>query len=200
VNRRGAQFGVTSAANLVILALGLGICTMLRLARFFPNNDPIMAVTLPYAKRGRVAAFVFPALAMVLFDLLSRRVGIWTLVTAGTYGLIGLGFSCLYSKRAAHGRGVGRGTFFVSGIIGVLIFDFVTGPVMSSALFHMTFAQAFVGQVPFTLKHLVSVSLYAIVVSPLLDWALTNVERGEGAIRNWIAQEGRKRPELPAGS
>ena len=177
-------------ARLAVFGLGLGISTALRLARFFPNNDPIMAVTLPYAKRGRVAAFVFPVLAMVLFDLLSRRVGIWTLVTAGTYGLIGLGFSSLYSRRAAHGRVVGRGTFFLSGIVGVLIFDFVTGPAMSSALFQVTFAQAFVGQVPFTLKHLVSVSLYAVVVSPLLDWALGRVERGAGAIRSWIAEEG----------
>jgi hypothetical protein len=190
VNRRGAQFGITSIARLAVFGLGLGISTALRLARFFPNNDPIMAVTLPYAKRGRVAAFVFPVLAMVLFDLLSRRVGIWTLVTAGTYGLLGLGFSSLYSSRAARGRVVGRGTFFLSGIAGVLIFDFVTGPVMSSALFQMTFAQAFVGQVPFTLKHLVSVSLYTIVVSPLLDWALGRVECGEGAIRSWIAEEG----------
>jgi uncharacterized membrane protein len=176
-------------ARLAVFGLGLGISTALRWARFFPNNDPIMAVTLPYAKRGRVAAAAFPALAMVLFDLLSRRVGIWTLVTAGTYGLIGLGFSYLYSKRAARGQAVGRGTFFLSGIVGVLLFDFVTGPVMSSALFHMSFAQAFVGQVPFTLKHLVSVSLYAAVVSPLLDWALGRVERAEGAIRSRFAAE-----------
>jgi len=189
VNRRGAQLGIASIARLAVFGLGLGISTALRWARFFPNNDPIMAVTLPYAKRGRVAAFVFPALAMVLFDLLSRRVGIWTLVTAGTYGFIGLGFSYLYSKRAARGQVVGRGTFFLSGIAGVLLFDFVTGPVMSSALFHMSFAQAFVGQVPFTLKHLVSVSLYAVVVSPLLDWALGRVERVEGAIRSRFAAE-----------
>jgi hypothetical protein len=189
VNRRGAQLGIASIARLAAFGLGLGVSTALRWARFFPNNDPIMAVTLPYAKRGRVAAAAFPALAMVLFDLLSRRVGIWTLVTAGTYGLIGLGFSSLYSKRAAHGRVVGRGTFFLSGIAGVLVFDFITGPVMSSALFQMSFAQAFVGQVPFTIKHLVSVSLYAVVVSPLLDWALGRVERVEGAIRSRFAAE-----------
>jgi hypothetical protein len=189
VNRRGAQLGIASIARLAAFGLGLGVSTALRWARFFPNNDPIMAVTLPYAKRGRVAAAAFPALAMVLFDLLSRRVGIWTLVTAGTYGLIGLGFSSLYSKRAAHGRVVGRGTFFLSGIAGVLVFDFITGPLMSSALFQMSFAQAFVGQVPFTIKHLVSVSLYAVVVSPLLDWALGRVERVEGAIRSRFAAE-----------
>ncbi len=190
MSKRGVQFGVTTAARLAVFGLGLGICTALRLARFFPSNDPIMAVTLPYAKRGPVAASLFPALAMVLFDLLSRQVGVWTLVTAGTYGLIGLGLSYLYTKRAARGHAVGRATFFLSGVAGVLVFDFVTGPIMSSALFRMSFAQAFVGQIPFTLKHLVSVSLYAVVVSPVLDWVLREIERGEGAIRSWIAEVG----------
>jgi hypothetical protein len=189
VNRRGAQLGIASIARLAVFGLGLGISTALRWARFFPNNDPIMAVTLPYAKRGRVAAAAFPALAMVLFDLLSRRVGIWTLVTAGTYGLIGLGFSSLYGALAQRGRTVGRGVFLLSGVVGVLVFDFITGPLMSSALFQMSFAQAFVGQVPFTIKHFVSVSLYAVVVSPPLDWALGRVERAEGAIRSRFAAE-----------
>jgi hypothetical protein len=190
MSKRGVQFGVASVARIAVFGLGLGICTALRWARFFPNNDPIMAVTLPYAKRGRLAASLFPALAMVLFDLLSRRVGVWTLVTAGTYGLIGLGFSFAYAALGKRGRRVGPAVYVTSGVAGVLVFDFVTGPIMSSTLFHMTFGQAFVGQVPFTLQHLVSVSLYAVVVSPLLDWVLGKVERGEDAIRNWIAEEG----------
>ncbi len=188
MNRRGAQFGVTSAAKLAVFGLGLGICTALRLARFFPNNDPIMAVTLPYSKRGRLAASLFPALAMVLFDLLSRQVGVWTLVTAGTYGLIGLGFSFAYAALGKRGRRVGSAVYVTSGVAGVLVFDFVTGPIMSSALFQMSFAQAFVGQIPFTLRHLVSVSLYAVVVSPVLDRVLRELKRGEGAIHSWIAE------------
>jgi len=55
-------------------------------------------------------------------------------------------------------------------------------------MFRMSFAQAFVGQIPFTLKHLASVSVYALVVSPVLDWMLGHVERAEGAIERRLAQ------------
>jgi hypothetical protein len=125
--------------------------------------------------------------AMVLFDILSRKVGIWTAVTAGTYGLLGLGFSFAYSALGKRGRTIGTATFLVSGVVGVLVFDFITGPILSSAMFRMSFAQALIGQIPFTLKHLVSVSAYTVVVSPVLDWTLRQVERGEAAIERRLA-------------
>jgi hypothetical protein len=184
---RGLRIGLASVTRLVILGIGLGVTTALRWVRIFPNNDPIMAVMLPCAKRGRVAAVAFPVVAMVLFDILSRRVGIWTAVTAGTYGLLGLGFSFAYSALGKRGRRIGPATFLVSGVVGVLVFDFITGPILSSAMFRMSFAQAFVGQIPFTLKHLASVSAYTVVVSPMLDRLLRQVERGEAAIERRLA-------------
>ena len=63
---RGLRIGLASATKLVLLAVSLGVTTALRFVRLFPNNDPIMAVMLPCAKRGRVAALVFPVAAMVL--------------------------------------------------------------------------------------------------------------------------------------
>lgn len=189
---RGLRIGLASVTRLVILGIGLGVTTALRWARIFPNNDPIMAVMLPCAKRGRAAAFAFPMVAMVLFDILSRKVGIWTAVTAGTYGLLGLGFSFVYSALGKRGRRIGPATFLVSGVVGVLVFDFVTGPILSSAMFRMSFAQAFVGQIPFTVKHLASVSAYTLVVSPALDWLLRQVERGEAAIERRLPAPARE--------
>jgi hypothetical protein len=183
----GVRRALASATRLVILAISLGVSTALRWVRLFPNNDPIMAVMLPCAKRGRAAAFAFPVVAMVLFDILSRRLGIWTAVTAGTYGLLALAFSFVYSALAKRGRRVGPATFLASGIVGVLAFDFVTGPILSSVMFRMPFAQAFVGQIPFTFKHLASVSAYTLVVSPVLDWLLGHVERAEGALEHRLA-------------
>ena len=182
MNRRRAKLGIASAARIILFGIGLGVSTALRAARLFPNNDPIMAVTLPYAKRGRLAAVAFPVLAIVLFDLLSKKVGVWTLVTAGIYGALGLGFSALYAALTERGRPVGRGVFFLSGVAGVLVYDFLTGPLMSSALFRISFVQAFVGQIPFTLKHLASVSLYTLAVSPLVDGAIEGIERSKGRL------------------
>jgi hypothetical protein len=188
---RGLRIGLASATKLVLLAVSLGVTTALRFVRLFPNNDPIMAVTLPCAKRGRLSAVAFPVVAMVLFDVMSQRVGVWTAVTAGTYGLLGLAFSYAYRALANRGRVVGPATFLVSGVAGVLVFDFVTGPIMSSALFHMSFAEAFVGQIPFTLKHLASVAAYSLVVSPALDWALRQIETGEKAIERKLVTASR---------
>jgi hypothetical protein len=187
---RGLRIGLASAAKVVLLAVSLGVTTALRWVRLFPNNDPIMAVTLPCAKRGRVAALVFPVAAMVLFDVLSQRLGVWTVVTAATYGLLGLGFSYVFSALTKRGRAIGAAAFLVSGVVGVLVFDFVTGPVMSSVMFHMSFGEAFVGQIPFTVRHLASVAAYALVVSPALDWALRQVEKGEKAIERKLAAVG----------
>lgn len=184
--------GLASAMGFFVFGLGLAASTVLRFANLFPNNDPIMAVAMPYAKRKRVwMAMAFPVLAMVLFDCLSAKVGVWTIVTAATYGLLGLGFSILYSRQATRRRRVTALTYLISGVGGVLVFDFITGPVMSSVLFRMSFQQAFVGQIPFTLWHLASVSAYALVVSPLVDRALSWVARCEPRLARAMRLEAR---------
>jgi len=174
------RVGVASSMGLLIFGVGLAACSLLRLAHLFPNNDPLMAVALPYAKRrSRWMAIAFPPLAMLLFDLFSAKLGIWTAVTAGTYGLLGWAFSALYPRLAARGCRIGPLTYLLSGVAGVFVFDFVTGPVMSSILFGLTFRQAALGQVPFTLWHLASVSAYAIVVAPVVERMLSWVGRSE---------------------
>ena len=55
------------------------------------------------------------------------------------------------------------------GVIGVLVFDFVTGVLATPLLFGMTFAAAFIGQIPFTAMHLLTSSAFILIVTPLLD-------------------------------
>jgi hypothetical protein len=136
------------------------------------------------------AAATFPIAAMVPFDLLSRRRGVWTAVTAATYGLLGLGFAFVYSALLRRGRTAGAAAYLASGVVGVLAFDFVTGPVLSSLLFQATSAEALVGQIRFTAKHLLSVSGYASIVSPAPDAALRQIERGEKAIERKLEAMG----------
>jgi hypothetical protein len=186
--RKGVR-GWSLIVSTTLFALSLGLVTVLRLARLFPNNDPIMAVMLPYARRSRASAVIFPVAAMVLFDLLSRQVGLWTAVTAGTYGLLGFGFSWLYRILSRRGYKISSATFPLFGVAGVLVFDFLTGPIMSSVLFHMSFLEALVGQVPFTLHHLLSVAAYTLTVSPALNHMLGQIERLEMIPRDWVSQE-----------
>ncbi len=187
MNDLARRRAIAAAARLSLWVMGLGATTALRGLRLFPNNDPILAVTLPYAKRGRAAAVAFPVAAMILFDLLSGRVGIWTAVTAGTYGLIGLGVAVVFAARRQRGRPVGTGAYIVSGVVGVLVFDVITGPILSSLVFRMSLVEACVGQVPFTLKHLASVTAYACIVSPALDWLMRQIERAEVAVARRLA-------------
>jgi len=142
------------------------ISNLIRLLKFIPNNDPIMAVMLPFAKeKDLIKAFLFPFLTMITFDTITGYIGSWTLITAVTYGLLGVFFTILYSNKDK----ITIKTYLGSGIIGVLVFDFITGVLATPIMFGMSFEQAFVGQIPFTIIHLATVSVFILIITPLLD-------------------------------
>jgi uncharacterized membrane protein YuzA (DUF378 family) len=161
-------------AGIVKFIFGMIISNLIRLLQFIPNNDPIMALMLPYAKNdNKIWAMLFPFLTMVSFDLITNKLGIWTLITAVMYSLIGFLFSNFYFKHT----NISLFKYIKAGVIGVLLFDFVTGPIMSSWMFSMTFQEAFFGQIPFTILHLITVSAYIVVLVPLLDKHLVKNEK-----------------------
>lgn len=167
-----------------LLVLCVSAVNGLRLLRLFPNNDPIMAGTMPMSARGRrIVAFLFPVLCMVSFDVLSGKVGLWTGVTALTYGAIGLGLTGAYGRMQATGHRIGVVTYVWSGAVAVLVYDFITGPIMSSLLWSMPFSTALAGQVPFTIKHLASVAVYSVTVAPAIDLALRRVPLARSILR-----------------
>jgi hypothetical protein len=146
--------------------IGILLSNIIRLFRFIPNNDPIMAIMLPYAKSDKkYKAVLFPFITMVSFDLITGMLGVWTLVTALTYA--GLGF--LFTQYFFKEKKISIFKYLKGGIIGVLIFDFITGPIMSSFMFQMSFIEAFLGQIPFTLMHLLTVGIFIVVITPLYD-------------------------------
>jgi len=125
-----------------------------------------MAMMLPYSKNEKwYKAVIFPVITMISFDLITGYTGIWTIVTASTYGVLGA-FFCVYYKRK---KLVSLKTYVGSGIFGVLVFDFVTGVLATPLMFGMSFEQAFLGQIPFTLVHLVTVTAFILVITPILD-------------------------------
>ncbi|MFA6319607.1 MAG: hypothetical protein WCX66_01640 [archaeon] len=152
--------------GIIKFLIGLLLANGIRFLRVIPNNDPIMAIMLPYAKSDKkYKAVLFPFITMVSFDLITGMLGLWTLVTALTYALIGFLFTQYFFKE----RKISIFKYLKGGIIGVLIFDFITGPIMSSFMFGMSFIEAFIGQIPFTLMHLVTVGTFIIVITPFYD-------------------------------
>ncbi|PIN98885.1 MAG: hypothetical protein COT90_02190 [Candidatus Diapherotrites archaeon CG10_big_fil_rev_8_21_14_0_10_31_34] len=156
--------------------LSILFCNAFRLLKFIPNNDPIMGCLLPYSRQDKWwASALFAFITMVSFDLITGMVGIWTLVTALTYAGLGILFHQIYKNK----KKINLKTYLGSGILGVLIFDFITGPIMSSWMFQMPFETAFIGQIPFTLLHLASVGIFIIILTPLLDLHLINSKQME---------------------
>ena len=147
------------------IILGFGICLIFRLIPVrLPNIEPVLATQMPFAKvYGNSVAFMFGFMSIVLFDILTFRVGIWTLVTATAYGTLGVWSVFFFKKREMK-----RINYAKFAILGTIFFDAVTGLTIGPLFFNQTFVQACIGQIPFTILHLIGNVTFALTVSPLV--------------------------------
>lgn len=146
-------------------------CLLIRLIPFRPPNvEPILATQMPFAKRlGAWGGFLFAFLNIVLFDVITLKVGWWTIVTALTYGVLGI-FSALYFRGRS---GVRHYALFA--VAGTLFYDAVTGLGIGPLFYGQPFMEAFIGQIPFTIMHLSGNIAFAVFLSPLVDrWIVSN--------------------------
>ena len=143
----------------------LAFTTIVRFLRVFPNNDPIMGCIMPSSRKSPYIAALFAFVAMFSFDLITSGIGTWTYVTAITYAGLAFFFSYYFKNfkkiRIKH--------YISGGVIGVIIFDIITGPLMSTFLFHQPLLVTTLGQIPFTIYHLVSATTYIFILAPILD-------------------------------
>lgn len=152
--------------KLLKYAISSVLCNLWRLARIFPNNDPIMAFMLPFSRQDKwLSAMAFAFTTIFVFDFFTSGIGVWTWVTAITYAAIGLFAHFYLSKR----QKVTVKTYLGTGVAGVLAYDFVTGVLFGPAMFGVPIEAAFFGQIPFTLMHVLSAGAYILVLTPFLD-------------------------------
>ncbi len=167
--------------NWVKFIIGWLVCFGIRLIPFrAPNVEPVMATQMPFAKQyGWLGGFVFGFFSIVLFDTVTSGIGVWTLVTAVSYGLVGMGaYVFLKNKRGTALQ------YMTYGIIGTLAYDAVTGIGMGTLLFHQSFMQTVIGQIPFTAMHLAGNIVLPLVVSPAIyKWVVKNEQLDWFAIR-----------------
>ncbi|MBI5621420.1 hypothetical protein HY933_00955 [Candidatus Falkowbacteria bacterium] len=151
--------------NWLKFALGFVICVLIRLMPWRPANiEPILGTQMPFSKAyGALAGFLFAFFNIVVFDLLTRKLGVWTLLTAGTYGLLGLAAAWYFARRPAD-----RWHYAKFAIAGTLFFDAVTGLSLGPLFFGQPLSEAFFGQIPFTARHLLGNLLMALMLSPLI--------------------------------
>jgi uncharacterized membrane protein len=136
-----------------------------------PNIEPVLAVQMPFSKHfGKLAGFLFAFLNIILFDSLTSGIGMWTWITAFAYGLLGVLAGWFFKNRASS-----RLNYAVFAIIATILYDAVTGLTIGPLLFGQSFMEALVGQIPFTLRHLLGNTLFAVIVSPILySWIVVN--------------------------
>jgi uncharacterized membrane protein len=126
------------------------------------NVSPLMATELTGAKvYGPFVGGLYGALSILLLDILVGRVGMWTVITAITYGFVGIWGAFYLKERSASAI-----NFVVASILGTLFFYVITGVLMGPLLYGQSWTSAIIGQVPFTLRHLAGNMVFAIVLAP----------------------------------
>ena len=147
-------------------------CFVIRLAPFRPPNvEPVLATTMPFSKKyGPEASFLFGFLSIFIFDLFTQKLGVWTLITGVVYGLLGLGSYFYFQKRKSSPL-----NYLKYAIVGTLAYDALTGLTIGPLIFKMPFMVALIGQIPFTINHLLGNIVLSVVLSPALyKWVVTN--------------------------
>ena len=119
---------------------------------------------MPFAKRyGALTAFVFGFASIALYDGVTLRVGMWTVVTALAYGMLGVLSNMYFKNRSASQK-----NFLVAAVFGTLLYDALTGLSIGPLFFHQSFAMAIAGQIPFTALHLLGNVVFAYLLSPAI--------------------------------
>ncbi len=138
-------------------------CLFIRLIPFrAPNIEPIMTAAMPFGKAyGAFAGFLFGFLSILIYDAVTGTIGLWTVLTSFSYGIIGIASGCYFKNRKAT-----RGQFVGFALVATLFFDGVTGLLTGPLFFDQPFMAALVGQIPFTAMHLLGNVTFAAVLSP----------------------------------
>ncbi|MDP3727671.1 MAG: hypothetical protein Q8R35_03470, partial [bacterium] len=126
---------------------------------------------MPFSKRyGWLGAFVFGFLAIALFDIAVGQVGVWTLVTAVAYGLVGIAAAVFFRRRESSAT-----NYLGFSIIGTIAYDALTGLTIGPIFYAQPFLEALTGQIPFTILHLLGNVTLAVFVSPAIyRWVVVN--------------------------
>ena len=170
--------------NIIKYFIGLLTVIALRLMPHPPNVEPIMSAMMPFSKKwGWLSGMIFCLLAILSFDFLTGTLGIWSLVTAGTYALLGILAGLYFKNKENKIR-----HYVIFSIVGTIIYDAITGIGIGMVFFNQSFITTLLGQIPFTLYHLAGNIVLSIVVSPLLyKWVVTNPRLETQRVLNKIA-------------
>ena len=156
--------------NQFTLFFTLVFCLLFRLIPFRPPNvEPILATLMPFSRvYGKLSGFLFAAGSIVLYDIVTLKVGIWTLITAIMYGFLGLWAWYFFQNKKNKPWDYAKFAF-----MSTIIFDLATGLTIGPLFFGQSLIVSFIGQIPFTFWHLVGNVSFSLILSPALYRIIT---------------------------
>lgn len=160
--------------NSIKVAIVFAACLLFRLLPFrAPNFEPILASQMPLAKEfGGLAGFLFGAFSIFVFDIATGTLGLWSFITAPAYGMLGFGAAWYLKNRG------GTRHFVYFAIAGTFFYDAATGLTVGPLFFHQPFISAALGQIPFTIIHLLGNVSLSLVWSPLIErWFAAQLQK-----------------------
>lgn len=151
-----------------------------------PNVEGITSTLMPFSKKwGWIGGIIFGVFSVLVFDLITGTIGMWTISTAGMYALIAVLASYYLKRRNRIIHYVGFSVF------ATLLYDAVTGVIFGTLVFGQPFMMTLMGQIPFTLYHLAGNVVLAGVLSPLLyRWVMDNPEMDRDRLLSRVFQSG----------
>ena len=166
----------TNKKNYFKYAAGFIFCLLFRLIPFrAPNIEPILATQMPFSRIfGSFAGFLFGFFSIIVYDILTSTLGMWTLFTATAYGLLGLWATSYFKNKKNNSWSYVKFAF-----MGTIFFDAVTGLSAGPLFFHESFSVALAGQIPFTLLHLLGNCSFAFLLSPAIYNLVANKKENE---------------------
>lgn len=172
--------------NIFKYFVGLIVVLLFRFVPKPPNVEPIMSTMMPYSKKfGIWAGVLFTFLALIIFDLATGTLGLWSLFTVGAYCLVAVSAGIFFGEKKKKNYAKSKKTkgFFQKdifkyvsfAIVGTIVYDVITGFGVGMLVFNQTFMQTLFYQIPFTLMHLASNVILSALVSPaLFKWIVSN--------------------------
>lgn len=140
------------------------ICLLARLLPFRPLQTSLtLAVQMPMSRQwGGVMGFVFGFINMISFDLITGSMGWWTLITATSYGMLAyLIRICINTTFTTR--------YLYAAVVATLSYDILTGIIFGPWLFGQSLFVTCIGQIPFTIMHLIANVTFSSLLSPHLE-------------------------------
>ncbi len=143
-----------------------------------PNVEPILALGMPISKKfGALASFSFAFFSIILYDITTGTLGVWSFWTSITYGVLCLGSTLYFKDKEPN-----RVDFIKFAIFGTLFYDIITGFAIGPIVFKQSFTEAMIGQIPFTLWHLAGNIAFAALLSPIIYQSLVRKRQTESSL------------------